>query len=85
MPSEVLFGVSEARGDGARPSLVYCGGDERRKAAAAAPIRDTGFDPVGAGPRRIARPVEPFAVFVGRLVPGEHGGSELTYRFEWFR
>src|ERR1700739_1702320 len=55
VPSEVLFGVYEARRKAARPSLVYCGDDERAKRVAAELIRDVGFDPVDAGPLRIAR------------------------------
>jgi predicted dinucleotide-binding enzyme len=53
--SEVLFSVFEARGNAPRPSLVYCGDDQRAKDVAAGLIRDVGFDPVDAGPLRIAR------------------------------
>ncbi len=49
VPSEVLFGVYEAKRDASPPSLVYCGGDKRGKAVAAGLIRDVGFDPVDAG------------------------------------
>src|SRR5207247_9865238 len=35
VPSEVLFGVFEARRKAGRPSLVYCGDDSRSKEAAA--------------------------------------------------
>ena len=40
VPSEVLFGVNEAKGKARRPSLVYCGDDKGSKAVAAALIRD---------------------------------------------
>src|SRR5208337_5543616 len=50
VPSEVLFGVFEARRKAERPSLVYCGDDSSSKAVAAELIRDVGFDPVDAGP-----------------------------------
>src|SRR2546425_7770465 len=40
VPSEVLFGVYEAKRKAARPSLVYCGDDEGSKAVAAELIRD---------------------------------------------
>ncbi|MGH9354963.1 MAG: NADPH-dependent F420 reductase [Terriglobia bacterium] len=50
VPSEVLFGVYEARRKTTRPSLVYCGDDKSSKAVAAELIRDVGFDPVDAGP-----------------------------------
>src|SRR5208282_5707827 len=55
VPSEVLFGVFAARRKVAKPSLVYCGDDSRGKKIAAELIRDVGFDPVDAGPLRIAR------------------------------
>src|SRR6266851_3078432 len=54
VPSEVLFKVFEARRKTRRPSLVYCGDDARSKKTAATLIRDVGFDPVDAGPLRIA-------------------------------
>jgi 8-hydroxy-5-deazaflavin:NADPH oxidoreductase len=52
VPSEVLFGVYEAKRRASRPSLVYCGDDESGKGVAARLIRDVGFDPVDAGPCR---------------------------------
>jgi len=58
VPSEVLFGVFEARRKASRPSLVYCGDDRRSKELVAGLIRDVGFDPVDAGPLRIARYTE---------------------------
>src|SRR3989441_9300094 len=42
VPSEVLFGVFEARRKASRPSLVYCGDDSSSKGDAAALIRDAG-------------------------------------------
>jgi 8-hydroxy-5-deazaflavin:NADPH oxidoreductase len=45
VPSEVLFGVYEAKRKASRPSLVYCGDDESGKGVAAGLIRDVGFDP----------------------------------------
>src|SRR5438477_56639 len=44
VPSEVLFGVFEARRKARRPSLVYCGDDARSKQVAAGLIRDVGCD-----------------------------------------
>ena len=67
MPSEVLFGVFEARDRADRPSLIYCGGDSGSKSIAAGLIRDAGFEPVDAGPLRIARYTEPFALLVACL------------------
>ena len=84
VPSEVLFGVFEARRKARRPSLVYCGDDARSKETAAQLIRDVGFEPVDAGPLRIARYTEPFALLVAQLAYEGDGGPELAYRFERF-
>jgi predicted dinucleotide-binding enzyme len=83
VPSEVLFGVFEARRKAARPSLVYCGDDSKSTKIAARLIRDAGFDPVDAGPLRIARYTEPFALLIGQLAYEGKAGPELAYRFEW--
>jgi 8-hydroxy-5-deazaflavin:NADPH oxidoreductase len=82
VPSEVLFGVFEAKRKVTRPSLVYCGDDEKAKNLTAKLIRDAGFDPVDAGPLRIARYTEPFALLVAQLAYEGEGGPELAYRFE---
>jgi predicted dinucleotide-binding enzyme len=82
--SEVLFGVFKAKRKTVRPSLVYCGDDERAKKLAAKLIRDVGFEPVDAGPLRIARYTEPFALLIGQLAYEGEGGPELAYRFERF-
>jgi predicted dinucleotide-binding enzyme len=84
VPSEVLFGVFESRYKTDRPSLVYCGNNERAKDTAAQLIVDVGFDAVDAGPLRIARYTEPFALLVAQLAYEGEGGPELAYRFEWF-
>jgi predicted dinucleotide-binding enzyme len=84
VPSEVLFGVYEARRKAGRPSLVYCGDDESGKGVAAELIQDAGFDPVDAGPLRIARYTEPLALLVAQLAYEGAEGPELAYRFERF-
>jgi 8-hydroxy-5-deazaflavin:NADPH oxidoreductase len=84
VPSEVFFDVFEARQSPTRPSLVYCGDNTNSKAVAAQLIRDVGFDPVDAGPLRIARYIEPFAMLIGQLAYEGPRGPELAYRFEWF-
>jgi predicted dinucleotide-binding enzyme len=84
VPSEVLLGVYEARRKKTRPSLVHCGDDEGSKTVAAELIRDAGFDPIDAGPLRIARYTEPFALLVAQLAYEGEGGPELAYRFERF-
>jgi predicted dinucleotide-binding enzyme len=85
VPSEVLFGVFNARRNANRPSLVYCGDYQGAKEVAATLIRDVGIDPVDAGPLRIARYTEPFSLLVGQLAYESEGGPELAYRFERFR
>jgi len=82
VPSEVLFGVYETRKRVRRPSLVYCGDDPKAKKVAAALIRDVGFDPVDAGPLRVARYAEPFSLLVAQLAYEGKGGPELAYRLE---
>jgi predicted dinucleotide-binding enzyme len=82
VPSEVFFGVFGARRRARRPSLVYCGDEPRSKTIAADLIRDVGFDPVDAGPLRIARYTEPFALLIARLAYEGKSGPELAYRFE---
>ena len=84
VPSEVLFSVFEARNRAVRPSLVYCGDEVQAKNVAAALIRDVGFDPIDAGPLRVARYTEPFALLIARLAYEGEGGPELAYRFERF-
>lgn len=82
VPSEVLFDVFAARRKSNRPSLVYCGDDARAKKLAAGLIRDVGFDPVDAGPLRMARSLEPFTLLIARLAYETKGGPALAYRFQ---
>jgi 8-hydroxy-5-deazaflavin:NADPH oxidoreductase len=84
VPSEVLFGAFEAKRKKERPSLVYCGNDERARVAAVQLIGDVGFDAVDAGPLQIARFTEPFALLVAQLAYEGRGGPSLAYRFERF-
>jgi predicted dinucleotide-binding enzyme len=85
IPSEVLFGVYESQGKAGRPSLVHCGDDAGAKAVAARLVRDVGFEPVDAGPLRIARYSEPFALLVAQLAYEGEEGPELAYRFDRFQ
>ena len=82
VPSEVLFDVYEARRKATKPNVVYCGDDARSKKTAAQLIRDVGFDPVDAGPLRIARYTEPFTLLIAQLAYEGDEGPELAYRFE---
>lgn len=84
VPSEVLFGVFEAREGDRRPSLVYCGDDEDAKEVAARLIRDVGFEPLDVGPLEMARNAEPFTLLVAKLAYEGDGGPALAYRFEHF-
>jgi predicted dinucleotide-binding enzyme len=84
VPSEVLFGVFESRRRRRRPSLVYCGDDARAKRLTAGLIRDAGFDPVDAGPLRIARYTEPFTLLMAQLAYEGNRTPEIAYRFERF-
>jgi len=84
-PSEVLFGVFRRKTrTRRRPSLLYCGDDRKAKHVAARLIRDVGFEPVDAGPLRIARYVEPFSLAVAQLAYEGGGGPEIAYRIERF-
>jgi predicted dinucleotide-binding enzyme len=85
VPSEVLFGVFETRRrKSSRPSLVFCGDDRGANEVAAGLIRDVGFNPVDAGPLRMARYIEPFSLLVAQLAYEGESGPALAYRFEQF-
>ena len=84
IPSEVLFDVFEAHGKAPRPSMLYCGDDPRAKDVAVRLIRDVGFDPVDAGPLRIARYLEPFTLLMAQLAYEGDRGPRVAYRLEWF-
>jgi len=85
VPSEVLFDVYAGRRKASRPSLVYCGDDRRAKTTAARLIRDAGFEPLDAGPLRIARYTEPFGLLVAQLAYERKGGPRLAYTFQRFK
>jgi 8-hydroxy-5-deazaflavin:NADPH oxidoreductase len=82
VPSEVLFAVFAARRKKPRSNLVYCGDHTHSKKIAASLIRDAGFDPIDAGPLRIARYTEPFALLVAELAYEIGPSPELSYRFQ---
>jgi len=84
VPSEVFRGVFAARRRASRPSLLYCGDDDSAKAVAATLIHDVGFEPVDAGPLRIARYLEPFSLLMAQLAYEGDGGPEVAYRFDRF-
>ena len=84
VPSEVFFDVYARKRRANRPSLICLGDDRRAKNVAKRLIRDAGFAPVDAGPLRIARYSEPFALLVAQLAYEGRGGARLAYRFERF-
>jgi predicted dinucleotide-binding enzyme len=85
VPSEVFFDVFAAkRRSRRRPSLLYCGDDQVAKDVVARLIRDVGFDPVDAGPLRIARYLEPFTLAMAQLAYEGDGGPRIAYRIERF-
>jgi predicted dinucleotide-binding enzyme len=63
----VLFDEFEGSHEARRPRLVYCSVDDSGKGVASELIHDAGFDPVDAGPLRIARYAEPFPLLVAQL------------------
>lgn len=83
IPSEVLFRVYASRKKRPRPSLVYCGDDAKAKRVAVRLIRDVGFEPVDAGPLRMARYIEPFVLLVAQLAYEGPKGPAMSYRFDW--
>jgi predicted dinucleotide-binding enzyme len=85
VPSEVLFNVFNAkRRARRRASMMYCGDDADAKKIAARLIRDVGFQPVDAGPLRIARYLEPFTLAIAQLAYETEEGPEIAYRIERF-
>ena len=84
LPSEVFFSVFEGSAGAARPSIVYCSDDSRARKVAVQLIGDAGFEPVDAGPLRIARYTEPFALLMGQLAYEGTRGPAVAYRLEWF-
>jgi predicted dinucleotide-binding enzyme len=84
VPGEVLFRVFDARRKANRPNLVYCGDDDGAKDVTATLIRDVGFEPVDAGPLRIARYLEPFSLLMGQLAYEGDEGPEVADRLERF-
>lgn len=84
-PSEVFFAVHAARRRVRRPSLVYYGDNAAAKRVARTLIKDVGFEPVDAGPLRMARYVEPYAVLLAELAYEGGRGPGLAYHFERFR
>jgi predicted dinucleotide-binding enzyme len=84
VPSEVFFDVFERRKKKTRPSLVYCGDEKKSKKVAAQLIADVGFDPLDAGPLRMARYLEPMTMLIGQLAYEQSDNPALAYRFTYY-
>src|SRR5690348_17852858 len=84
VPSEVFFDVFEGRRKKTRPSLAYCRDDRKSKRVAARLIGDVGFDPLDAGPLRMARYLEPLTMLVAQLAYEQSGNPALAYRFSYY-
>jgi predicted dinucleotide-binding enzyme len=48
-------------------------------------IRDLGFEAVDAGPLKIARYLEPFALAMAQIAYDGDGGFEIAYQVERFK
>lgn len=64
-----------------QPQVVICGDDVHAKDRAASLATDAGFTPVDAGPLRVSRWIEPFALLVAQLAYSQDLGPALGYRF----
>jgi predicted dinucleotide-binding enzyme len=83
VPSELITALAdEGPGSvGETPAVAYCGDDEGAKRTAEPLLRDAGFEPVDAGPLRIARYLEPFGLLVAQLAYVQGLGPALGYRW----
>lgn len=80
-PSEVLMDVFRGRDKHNRPNMLYCGDDRQNKIIVRDLLSQFGFEPVDAGPLRLARYIEPFAMLATALAYGTDQGPEWVYRF----
>lgn len=83
VPSELIsaLGDPSTTGDAETAAVAYCGDDEGAKRAVEPLLRDAGFEPVDAGPLRIARYLEPFGLLVAQLAYERGLGPALGYRW----
>ena len=85
VPSEALMGVFAQRRRHNRPNLIFCGDDRRAKKVAATLIHDIGFEPVDAGPLRIARYLEPSSLLIAQLAYETGASPNVVYRISRIR
>jgi predicted dinucleotide-binding enzyme len=70
---------SETRLFGSRmPSMFYCGDDSGAKTTVSRLIRETGFEPVDAGPLKSARYLEPLAMLMIQLGYTQRMGTDIA-------
>lgn len=70
---------SESRLFGSRmPTMFYCGNDDGAKTTVVELIRETGFEPMDAGPLRSARYLEPLAMLMIQLGYGQGMGTNIA-------
>jgi NADPH-dependent F420 reductase len=70
---------SESRLFGSRmPTMFYCGNDDGAKTTVARLIRETGFEPVDAGPLKNARYLEPLAMLMIQLGYAQGMGTNIA-------
>jgi hypothetical protein len=70
---------SDTRLFGSRmPTMFYCGDDDGSKTIIAKLIKETGFQPVDAGPLKSARYLEPLAMLMIQLGYGQGMGTNIA-------
>lgn len=70
---------SQSRLFGSRmPTMFYCGNDDSAKTTVVGLIRETGFEPMDAGPLRSARYLEPLAMLMIQLGYGQGMGTNIA-------
>jgi len=70
---------SESRLFGSRmPTMFYCGDDDGAKPTVVRLIRETGFEPIDAGPLKSARYLEPLAMLMIQLGYGQGMGTNIA-------
>jgi 8-hydroxy-5-deazaflavin:NADPH oxidoreductase len=72
--------MANPRFDGQPVPLFYCGDDAEAKKVAAGLAKDVGFEPLDAGPLRIARLLEPYAMLWIWLAYQGGYGREIAFR-----
>ena len=75
--AEVYYSGSRLFGS-RMPTMFYCGDDDGAKTTVARLIRETGFEPIDAGPLRSARYLEPLAMLMIQLGYGQGMGTNIA-------